>query len=187
VIRKGEGNMDGGNQDHILMNPSDVCTILNIKDPTLRKYALLLKKAGYVFYTNGQGKRGYSNTDVIVLKRFIEVKEKENVTVEQAAKQVMTWVRESSITVRDTEENKKDKIYNTAIKELTEKVDKQNELLEKQGELLEMLTKKLDLQQRYIDDKLEERDHKLTQHLLEVAGSKEEQNRKGFFQRLFGK
>jgi DNA-binding transcriptional MerR regulator len=179
--------MDGGNQDHILMNPSDVCTILNIKDPTLRKYALLLKKAGYVFYTNGQGKRGYSNTDVIVLKRFIEVKEKESITVEQAAKQVMAWVRESSITVRATDEEKKDKLYNTAIKELTEKVDKQTELLEKQSELLEMLTERLDSQQRYIDQKLEERDYKLTQHLLEVSAANEEKNKKGFFQRLFGK
>jgi DNA-binding transcriptional MerR regulator len=180
--------MNGGNQeDQMFMNPGDVCTLLNIKDATLRKYALLLKKAGYVFFTDGQGKRGYNNEDVIVLKRLLEIKEKENVTIEQASKLVMAWVKSSSITVRATEEEKKNEVYNTAIKELSEKVEKQSELLEKQSELLKVLTEKLDAQQRYIDDKLEVRDENLKQYLLQASAAKEEENKKGFFQRLFGK
>jgi predicted transcriptional regulator len=50
----------------MLIRPNDVCALLNIKESTLRKYALILKDAGYQFHVNDKGQRGYFNKDVIM-------------------------------------------------------------------------------------------------------------------------
>lgn len=62
------------------MGPNDVCTLLSIKESTLRKYALLLKDAGYQFHVNDKGQRGYFSKDVIVIKRFLEIKNNRDMT-----------------------------------------------------------------------------------------------------------
>lgn len=73
VIAGGNSVMTGDtNEKQILMSPSDVCTLLGIKESTLRKYALILKDAGYQFHVNDKGQRGYFEKDVMVLKRFME-------------------------------------------------------------------------------------------------------------------
>ncbi len=87
------------NEGQILMGPSDVCTLLGIKESTLRKYALILQDAGYKFHVNDKGQRGYFERDVIVLKRFMEIKQSSDMTLEQAAEAVMAWVRQSNMAV----------------------------------------------------------------------------------------
>lgn len=181
---------DDTSESSILMNPSDLCTLLGIKESTLRKYAGILKNAGYEFHVNDKGQRGYFERDVIVIKRFLEVKENRDMTLEQAANAVITWVRQSNKSLHVTKENKEHERYNDDIKEIKETVQKQNELLQE-------LMKKMDQQQRYIDKRLEERDRKLIeslklsletkqlqQQLLEVAAAKQKEEKKGFWKRL---
>ncbi|MGD6879937.1 DUF3967 domain-containing protein [Bacillus infantis] len=181
---------DDMNESAILMNPSDVCTLIGIKESTLRKYAGILKNAGYDFHVNDKGQRGYFEKDVIVLKRFLEVKENRDMTLEQAANAVISWVKQSNMSLRVIEENEEKERYNDDIKALKETVQKQNELLEE-------LMRKMDQQQRYIDQRLEERDRNLMeslrinqetkQQLLEIATARDEDRKKGFWSKLLGR
>lgn len=150
----------------ILMTPSDVCSLLDIKESTLRKYALLLKNAGYHFHTNEKGQRGYYDKDVIVLKRFLEVKNSADMTLEQTTNAVISWVKASdmSLSVMDNEEEIKR--YNADINELKETVNQQNEFLKK-------LMVKLDEQQRKIDHQQQFINEQLSAQKLQIAASKE--------------
>lgn len=47
------------NTGELLHSPDEASRLLDIKDSTLRKYAGLLKKHGYIFQTNSKGHRGY--------------------------------------------------------------------------------------------------------------------------------
>jgi hypothetical protein len=68
---------------------------------------------------------------------------------------------------------------------------------EKQTKFNEELLKRLDQQQKYIDDRMNERDKRLIeslreskeerQALLQIAAAQEEDKKKGFFSRIFGK
>lgn len=178
------------NDNQILMNPGDVCTLLSIKESTLRKYALILQDAGYHFHTNGKGQRGYYDNDVTVLRRFLEIKKSSDMTLEQSANAVMSWVEQSNMSLRDISKDQENERYNDDIKSMKETIEQQNVLLQE-------LMKKMDQQQKYIDQRLEERDQKLIESLrqsqeerkvlLEIAAAHEEEKKKGFFARLFGK
>jgi len=175
----------------ILMGPGDVCTLLDIKESTLRKYALLLTDAGYQFHVNEKGQRGYFNEDVVVLKKFLEIKNNSDMTLKQSANAVMSWVNQSSMSLSVTrKEDEKDR-YSDDIKELKETVNNQTELIKQ-------LVERLDEQQKHNaerDRRLEERDRNLMEvmnktletrkELLEIAAAKEENEKKGFFARLF--
>lgn len=177
------------NENKILLTAGDLSVMLDIKESTLRKYALLLQEAGYHFHTNGKGQRAYYERDVAVLRRFIEIKKAPDMTLEQSANAVMTWVNQSGVSVVDTQKNDGIERYNVDIKELKETVQQQNILLQE-------LMKKLDEQQKYIDVRLDQRDKKLMesiresqeerQALLQLAVTKENEKQKGFFSRLFG-
>jgi DNA-binding transcriptional MerR regulator len=191
VIAGGSSVMTGDtNESQILMNPSDVCTLLGIKESTLRKYALILKDAGYEFHVNDKGQRGYFEKDVIALKRFMEIKQSHDMTLEQAAEAVMAWVQQSNVAVRVMEKKQESERYNDDIKVLKEMVSQQNELLKE-------LMMRLDQQQKYIEESLKKRDELLIQSLKEsvetrkmIAAAKEEEEKakkKGFWTRLFGK
>lgn len=174
----------------LIMNAGDVCTLLGIKESTLRKYALILQDAGYHFEVNGKGQRAYYDRDVTVLRRFIDVKKSPDMTLEQSANAVMTWVEQSNMSLSVMPKNNNDERYNEDIKELKEMINQQNTLI------LELM-KRLDQQQTYIDNRLEERDKRLMEslrdsqevkhQLLQLAASHEEEKKKGFLARLFGK
>lgn len=178
------------NENKILLTAGDVSVMLDIKESTLRKYALLLQEAGYHFHTNSKGQRAYYERDVAVLRRFIEIKKAPDMTLEQSANAVMTWVNQSGMSVIDTQKSEGTERYNDEIKELKEVVQQQNILLQE-------LMKKMDEQQKYIDLRLEQRDKKLMesiresqeerQAILQLAASKENEKQKGLFSRLFGR
>ena len=181
---------DDAQKNIILMNPSDVCALLDIKESTLRKYAGILKNVGYEFHVNDKGQRGYFDKDVVVLRRFLEVKASSDMTLNQAANAVISWVEQSDMSLRVIRESEIEKRYSSDINELKETIEKQNELLQ-------ALMQKMDRQQEYIDQSLEERDKKLMesirisqetkQLLIESEAAKDEERTKSFWYRLFGK
>lgn len=177
------------NDNKILLTAGDVSVMLDIKESTLRKYALILQDAGYHFHTNSKGQRAYYERDVAVLRRFIETKKSSDMTLEQSANAVMTWVNQSGVSLPDTQKTEENDRYNNDIKELKEIVQQQNTLLQE-------LMKQMNEQQKYIDLRLDQRDKKLMesiresqeerQALLQIAASQENKKRKGLLARLFG-
>lgn len=174
----------------------EISDYLNIADSTVRKWCLLLEEHGYVFRRNEFKKREYTERDVIALRKFKDLTTDGAMSLEDAAIAVKTnysRVPNSAITVADTQENAR---HNDRYAAIETRLDELMEIVAQQNKFNEALLKKLDEQQRMFEERMEISDHRLlekvkmiaqTQKELAAAKEQENQPRKGFFQRLFGK
>lgn len=172
-------------------SPSDIASLMKIKESTLRKYSLLLESYGYEFKKNDRKQRYYTDQDVIVLQKLVTLKDN-GMTLEESAKGVMLWHRGNKqenevITQPSTAINNVTSRYGSDITELKETMDKQMELIHKQNESIEEL-------KQYIKSKLEQRDQLLLKAMdetmeikKELSATTEMNNKKGWFKRLFSK
>ena len=139
---------------------SDIADVLQIQESTLRKYCLLLEKAGYEFLKNEQGHRAFFDNDVIVLRKMIALKNDADMTLEEAVKSVMAWKKGTDITVRDTEEKQYIARYNDLMKEF-------KSFQEQQMNFNKELIQEVRSQREYIENRLEQRDQLLMQSIRE--------------------
>ena len=176
-----------------ILSPSDVCTLLQIKESTLRKYAILLKDVGYHFDENERGQRAYYEKDVIAFKKLIEIKNSHDMTLEQSANAVMTWLEQSSMSLNVMIPKRQNESYDNDIKAIKDLLHEVVKKLDQQQEQNEKL-------QQYIETRFEEElnhrknDRELVSSLKEsmetqklIAVAQEEEKKKGFFSRLFGR
>jgi DNA-binding transcriptional MerR regulator len=156
-----------------------VAKIIGVAPSTVKKYYLMFEEEGYRFKRSYEGHILFSGHDVELLKELIILKNQSGMTVKKAVKQI---VKDEVITdtpaIADTPIDvtvmaKQVTTVVTEIAELKQMIKEQNELIKQQ--------------QRYIDEKLERRDQLLIQSLRESATTKEENKRKGFFSKLFGR
>lgn len=147
-----------------ILSPSDICTLLHIKESTLRKYAKLLKDAGYHFDENERGQRAYYEKDILAFKKLIEVKSVTAMTLDQSVNAVMTWLEQSDMSVRAMGNTREIEIYREDMDELKGIVRQQNELIQE-------LLKRMDQQQNHID----ERDRKLMESIRQMQEDRKQQ------------
>ncbi|MYL43907.1 hypothetical protein [Virgibacillus salexigens] len=186
--------MSDDTEKQLIYSANDIAILLNLKISTIRKYANVLQKAGYHFYKNEKGHRGYYDNDVIVLKKLIEIKSHPDMTLEQAANAVVSWVNQSSVSGSDTSDNMNKKRY-ISYDEFREFQNKQEEQMQQVINLNKELINRLDKQQEHLDHHLKQRDQELinvmnqtleTRKLI-AAAQEEEEAKKGFFKKLFSK
>jgi len=186
----GYGVMSGDTDNQFIYSPNDIATLLNLKVSTIRKYANVLQKAGYHFYKNDKGHRGYYDHDVIAFKKFIEIKSHPDMTLEQAANAVVSWVKQSNVSGSDTENNVPEKRY-IRYDEFRDFQEKQEDQMQQVIDLNKELVNRLDQQQEYLDQRLKQRDHELmnvinqTLETRKQIAAAEEESKIGFFKRLF--
>ncbi|WP_085991643.1 MerR family transcriptional regulator [Oceanobacillus senegalensis] len=173
---------------------SEIAAMLDMGVTTVRKYAQHMEKSGYKFFKNKNNARLFVDRDIVAIRYLKELRDKTNITVEQATKIVMEKV--------STEETNEIETANTPS--LVEPMDKNNSanheeiirLIRNQNELIHGLMERLDKQQEVINEWLSERDKELmrtiterleTQRLIAAASEEEEKfkQRKTFFQWLF--
>ena len=70
---------------------SGVADQLGIQSSTLRKYADVLEKEDYTFIKNERGHRKYRESDVMVFRKVINLKNDTDITLENATKQIVSW------------------------------------------------------------------------------------------------
>lgn len=150
-------------QTQSVYGSSDIAVTLKIQESTLRKYCLILEKAGYEFLKNEHGHRAFFDHDVIVLKKMIELKSGTDMTLEEAAKAVIAWKNGNAVSVRDMDEKQR---YNDLVEEF--KVFK-----EQQMDFNKELIQEIRSQREYINGCLEKRDRLLMQSLRETLETKE--------------
>jgi len=167
--------------------------LLDLKVSTIRKYANVLQKAGYHFYKNDKGHRGYYDHDVIALRKLTDIKSHPDMTLERAAKTVVSWFNQSSVSGSDTENNTSDKRY-ISYDEFKALQEKQEEQMQQIIDLNQELINRLDQQQNYLDQRLAKRDQELMDVLnqtletkKQIASAQEGKAKKGFFKKLFSK
>lgn len=164
-------------------NSNDVATLLKIQESTLRKYCLMLEEAGYEFLKNEFGYRGYLNDDVIALKRLIEIKKHPDMTLKKACNAVVAWLKDKSITDRNTTDITKNERHNDSYEELLNRFEA---FTEQQDNFNKELIEQLKKQQSYIENILLERDKKLMEALRETQETRKliaaaEENKKAWW------
>ncbi|AZJ24526.1 DNA-binding protein (plasmid) [Bacillus wiedmannii bv. thuringiensis] len=126
-----------------LYSPGDVAEQLGIQSSTLRKYADVLEKEGYTFIKNERGHRKYRESDVMVFRKVINLKNDTDMTLENATKQIVSWnqgVEVLSLERHEIERYEEPDFNATTLQTM---LQDQNEVIEKQNELLQELNKRL--------------------------------------------
>lgn len=173
----------------------EISLTLDIGTSTLRKWCIALEENGYAFLRNTQNGRSFLERDIVALKHFGHLVQKENFTLENAGKIVSSKYQgdatrsRTPAVLQDEEKRERDfERYDEVINMLQERIEKQDEF---NRELLE----RLDKQQKYIEERLDERDKQLMEsikvsqetkkEILQLAAAQEE--KKSIWSKLFGK
>ncbi|PEC10626.1 DNA-binding protein [Bacillus pseudomycoides] len=152
-----------------IYNAGDVAQLLEVKDSTVRKYAQTLEKAGYKFYKNENGYRGYFDKDVIAMRHLIQYSKHPDMTLESAAKAVVSTNIEGDIQGVDT--------VNEVAQELPQAYDdllKEFQIFkEQQMEFNKELISKIEQRDQYISERLEKRDNALMDSIRLIQEQKQ--------------
>ncbi|MHA4090878.1 DUF3967 domain-containing protein [Bacillus cereus] len=134
-----------------LYSPGDVAEQLGIQSSTLRKYADVLEKEGYTFIKNERGHRKYRESDVMVFRKVINLKNDTEMTLENATKQIVSWHQGVEVLPLERHEIERYEEPDFNATTLQTMLQDQNEVIEKQNELLQELNKRLvEQDQRFV-------------------------------------
>lgn len=81
-----------------IYHPADIAKLLQVKEPTIRKYSLLLEEVGYTFKRNASGQRWYTDTDVVALRKLVALKGNGAMNLKDAAEAVLLWSKGEVVT-----------------------------------------------------------------------------------------
>lgn len=126
-----------------LYSPSDVAEQLGIQSSTLRKYADVLEKEGYTFIKNERGHRKYRESDLMVFRKVITLKDDTNMTLENATKQIISWYQGVEVLPLERHEIERYEEPDFNATTLQTMIEDQKVVIEKQNDLLQELTKRL--------------------------------------------
>ncbi|OUB63560.1 DUF3967 domain-containing protein [Bacillus thuringiensis] len=74
--------------DEIVYSASEVYKRIGISDSTLRKYMEVLQREGFVVKKDNRGRRQYTDSDIMVIEKLIELSKHDGMTLEKAAKMI---------------------------------------------------------------------------------------------------
>lgn len=126
-----------------LYGPGDVAEQLGIRSSTLRKYADVLEKEGHTFIKNERGHRKYRESDVMVFRKVINLKNDTDMTLENATKQIVSWHQGVEVLPLERHEIERYEEPDFNATTLQTMLQDQKEVIEKQNELLQELNKRL--------------------------------------------
>lgn len=150
-----------------LYSPGDVAEQLGIQSSTLRKYADVLEKEGYTFIKNERGHRKYRESDVMVFRKVINLKNDTDMTLENATKQIVSWHQGVEVLPLERHEVERYEEPDFNATPLQEMIQEQKEVIEKQNELLQELTKRLTEQ----DQRFAQRESELLSAIQSIQDS----------------
>ena len=186
-----------------LYSPGEVASQLNIQRQTVTKYARIFETEGFAFHKDEKGNRAYTDTNISMFRRVTDIKNRPGITLETAIKGVIPMYKKDSITPGVTEISNENEHHNDVT---NGKLDMLMQALAEQQKLILEQSKKIDsLQEQLNEHRLDVkgRDTKLLEYIREhqkgskeemmfiaqneVAAAKQEEQKKSFLARLFGK
>ncbi|MBO1628614.1 MULTISPECIES: DUF3967 domain-containing protein [Bacillus] len=150
-----------------LYSPGDVAEQLGIQSSTLRKYADVLEKEGYTFIKNERGHRKYRESDVMLLRKVINLKNDTDMTLENATKQIVSWYQGVEVLPLERHEVERYEEPDFNATPLQAMIQEQKEVIEKQNDLLQELTKRLTEQ----DQRFTQRESELLSAIQSIQDS----------------
>lgn len=73
----------------ILYTANEVYDRLGVKGSTLRKYSDVLEREGYIVKKNSRGRREYTDFDVFLIEKLVELSREDGMTLEKSAKMIV--------------------------------------------------------------------------------------------------
>jgi len=141
----------------------DVAKAVGLSPSTIKKYYLMVEACGYRFARNNQGKLVFSDQDINMFRKIIQLKNGPNMSVQKAVEKVVSSI--TSITVYNKDSGSS-KSYN--IDSLSDDINEIKEFIKIQSEVNKALLDELKETKEYISNKIEERDKALMLSLKET-------------------
>jgi len=165
----------------------EISHMTDIAESTIRKYALLLERAGWLFLRNENGYRVFTEKDIFIFNEFKNLSKK-NLQVDDIAKIIASKHKNAMAeAVTERQENLDVQgVSPVTLEKLLEKMDMLLQENEIQKQFNQELLRRLDQQSRYIEESLEKRDQHLLASIREVqeikllAAAAEEKKKKWF-------
>jgi DNA-binding transcriptional MerR regulator len=145
----------------------DVAKAIGLSPSTIKKYYLMVEDYGYRFARNNQGQLIFSDQDINMFRKIIQLKNEPNMSVQKAVEKVVSSI--TSITVYNESSNSSNS-YNIDL--LSDDINEIKEFIKVQAEVNKSLLTELQDTKKYIANRLEERDQTLMLALKETMETK---------------
>lgn len=175
------------------ITPADVSEKYNIPVETIRRY---LRQHGHHLKIKKIHKKYLIHSDSVKFIPQIRDQFADGKSVEEVEEYLESKGLPLTITVQPDEHERHDRDdrLEGAMLEMAKKMDQFQSQFNQQKEFNRQLVDRLDQQQKYIDERMNERDRLLMESLRGIqeqnkliAATQEEEKKKGFWKRLFGK
>ncbi|EOP10467.1 DUF3967 domain-containing protein [Bacillus cereus] len=174
--------------DEIVYSASEVYKRLGISDSTLRKYMEVLQREGFTVKKDKRGRREYSEGDIIVIERLIELSKHDGMTLEKAAKMIAQQIERVNPDLIKEEPEDTDLIpfhiqeqlqqqYSVMAQEMNQSIASMERRLSEQAkqsneEIKEEIKESIEAHNERVEKRLEARDETLMKTLREMQETK---------------
>ncbi|MFJ8531588.1 DUF3967 domain-containing protein [Bacillus sp. NPDC094106] len=170
----------------IIYTAKDVYSRLKVSDSTLRKYVEVLQRESYIIKKNTQGKREYTENDIMVIEKLIELSKHDGMTLEKAAKMIAQKLESINPDLVANEEESKEtgliqfhiqeqlqQQYSVMTKEMNQSILAMEERLNEQAvQRSEEIKVSIEQHNERVEKRLEARDETLMKTLREIQQAK---------------
>lgn len=168
----------------VIYTASDVYKRLEISDSTLRKYMEVLQREGYTVKKDKRGRREYTEYDIMVLERLVELSKHDGMTLEKAAKLISQQLETANENAKKEESQETDLIpfhiqqqlqqqYNVMAQEMNQSMLGMEKRLSEQAEQRnKRIEESIEQHNERVEKRLEARDENLMKTLREIQETK---------------
>ncbi|WP_243527032.1 DUF3967 domain-containing protein [Bacillus pseudomycoides] len=170
--------------DEIVYSASEVYKRLGISDSTLRKYMEVLQREGFTVKKDKRGRREYTESDIMVIEKLIELSKHDGMTLEKVAKMIAQRL-EIVDTNAETEESQETDLisfhiqqqlqqqYSVMAQEMNQSILAMEKRLSEQAEQRsKRIEGSIERHNERVEKRLEARDENLMKTLREIQETK---------------
>ncbi|PFD35052.1 DUF3967 domain-containing protein [Bacillus thuringiensis] len=170
--------------DEIVYSASEVYKRLGISDSTLRKYMEVLQREGFAVKKDNRGRRQYTDNDIMVIEKLIELSKHDGMTLEKAAKMIAQQIEKVNPDLIQEESEETDLVpfhikqqlqeqYSVMAKEMNYSMLAMGKRLSEQAKRSnEEIKASVEAHNKRVEKRLEARDETLMKTLREMQEAK---------------
>ncbi|WP_170958677.1 DUF3967 domain-containing protein [Bacillus wiedmannii] len=179
----------------IYVRTDDAAEALGMSPSTVKKYYLLVEQHGYRFKRSQEGHVLFTENDIQLFKKLIQVKNQKGMTLPKAVEQVISSITDVTVITDEVMTSTTDITSITGmtedISQIKEIILKQNQMLMAQQEQINSLLSEQQQSKKLIESNSSKRDELLMQSIRETQEVKKmlaaatQESKKKWWQKLF--
>ncbi|MEH7150483.1 hypothetical protein CN404_29500 [Bacillus thuringiensis] len=170
--------------DEIVYSASEVYKRLGISDSTLRKYMEVLQREKFIVKKDNRGRRQYTDNDIMVIEKLIELSKHDGMTLEKAAKMIAQQIEKVNPNLIQEEAEETDLVpfhikqqlqeqYSVIAQEMNQSMLAMEKRLSEQAKRSnEEIKARIESHNERLEKRLESRDETLMKTLREIQETK---------------